>query len=542
MYESKYEGIERTTLSSVQNSHARCIQRVINRAIRRKEAQSCRWKGMKIHSRRRLLVLLLGSTLSFVCFDLYRKLRHQVYTQAAPQQNETLAHVTPRESVSDMKHSLASSNVSLVRILEEKHTLLFTFSELISHGTAQPSLPRPRCSDGIEDRTLQSYTRLSQYLKEEAHASGLVSSLKHYPRGIFVAALLHNSCSLASHFALELIKFALITGADQGRRIFISVLESGSTDCSRRVISLLKEILDTSNVPSNVRFGLPSYQVSGTRVDHLQMLRNEVLQDLYSSSTKYDEVVFLNDVYFCASDILKLLRHRTADIRCGLDMETLGNEPKFYDTWVARDISGNVFKKDFPFVSDPTSIEAVKHRLPFQVTCCWNGLAVLKADAFAKGVRFRRSILANECHASECEIICHDFAALGYPRVLVDPNVLVTYDAETFEALERSSGQVRREKYNSHYPSSLSAGTLKIFRDRPACSVCIPLDGSKGRDPDHKKSHTFNWLKHYQQNGVPVASAPNVTSLHNCPDTFARNCALSRGRRVEPVTWNASIC
>ena len=54
----------------------------------------------------------------------------------------------------------------------------------------------------------------------------------------------------------------------------------------------------------------------------------------------------------------------------------------------------------------------------------------MKTDAFIEGVRFRRSLTQDECHASECEIICHDFAAMGHPRVLVDPEVTVVYLVE----------------------------------------------------------------------------------------------------------------
>ena len=482
---------------------------------------------------RRKLSVLLATAISLGAVFLFRKSLRCSYSQAVAEPVDSPPLVTFKVSPPGPDRPTVGTEPSLAKILEEKLELLFTFSELISFGTGSPSLPRPRCQDGIEDSVLRNHTRLLQHLREITNLPGFVSPGNE--RRIFIAALLRNSCALASHFALEIIKFVHIAGADRSRPVFVSVLESGSTDCSKRVVRLLKEILDKSNVSNNIRFGISSQRGKGTRVDHLQMLRNEVLRDLYSSGREYDEVVFLNDVYFCASDILRLLRHRAADIKCGLDMETIGNEPQFYDTWVARDIAGELFSKRFPFVSELTSINAVKQKLPFQVTCCWNGLAVLKAAAFAKGVRFRRSVSADECHASECEIICHDFAALGYPRVLVDPNVFVAYDAQTFESLER-------EEYNLRPLLPYRGETLEVYRDRPACSVCIPLDGSKGRDPDHKKSHTFNWLQHYQKNGVPVATTTNVTSLHDCEDTFARSCALSRGKRVKPVIWNASAC
>ena len=425
--------------------------------------------------------------------------------------------------------------------LDEKYELLFTYSELISFGTDSPSLPKPLCFDGIDLSLTTNYTSLSRHLQNISKASDVVRSATAMSRGFYIAAILRNSCKLASHFALEIIKLVLMLGADGTKHIFVSVLESGSTDCSTRVVSLLKEILDLSRVPNNIRFGLPSRRGEGTRVDHLSKLRNEVLSDLYESEhDDFDEVIYLNDVYFCASDILRLLTHNSADIKCGLDMELIGNTPKFYDTWVARDLTGQPFSKDFPFVRDPVALEAIKQRLPFQVTSCWNGLVVLKARAFAKGVRIRRSLTSDECHASECEIICHDFAALGFPKVLLDPNVLVSYDSKTFEALEKVSGKVGRVDFNLRTVSRVP--TLEGYRDRPACSSCVPLDGSTGRDPDHSKTYSFNWLSFYQERGVPIVSNPRAISIHDCTDSFARSCTIPRGIRIDPVPWNASSC
>jgi len=493
-----------------------------------------------IRTSRKRKALLVSAVFVWLTFALILALRKR------QQSDVQLVNPIPKPSPSSNFGNLVDSKMRLKQLwgngLQEKYELLFTYSELISYGTDSPLLPRPRCSDGVEKLVLRNFSSLSRFQKKTAEVSDIVKLVTAQSRGFYVAALLRNSCELASHFALEIIKLVLILGANNRTRVFVSVLESGSTDCSKQVISLLNDILDMSNIPNNIRFGLQLHQSNGTRVDTLQSLRNEVLSDLYRSSNEYDEVIYLNDVYFCASDIFRLLRHTSADIKCGLDMETIRNKPKFYDTWVARDIAGVPFSKDYPFVSDPTSIKAIKQRSPFQVTCCWNGLAILKAEAFSKGGRFRRSITSDECHASECEIICHDFAALGFPRVLVDPNVLVSYDVKTFESLELVSGPVGREDINLRTVSPDKVATLAVFRDRPPCSVCIPLDGSKGRDPDHSKTYLFNWFSHYQLHGVPIASSPHVTSVHDCADTFAKSCALSKGKRVEPVLLNASVC
>ena len=466
----------------------------------------------------------------------------QAQRRVASTDQALTSSLVSRANVTTHKMSSSGDRKSLPSVgsLDEKFELLFTYSELISFGTDSPLLPRPLCLDGINVSLMRNYTSLSRYLEQLSKASHVVRSATAMSRGFYVAAILRNSCELASHFALEIIKLVLMLGADGSKHIFVSVLESGSTDCSSPMVSLLKEILDMSRVPNNIRFGLPSKRGKGTRVDHLSKLRNEVLSDLYASERDFDEVIYLNDVYFCASDILRLLTHNSADIKCGLDMELIGNTPKFYDTWVARDLTGQPFSKDFPFVRDPVALAAIKQRLPFQVTSCWNGLVVLKAHAFAKGVRIRRSLTSDECHASECEIVCHDFAALGFPKVLVDPNVLVSYNSKTFEALEKDSGKVGRVDFDLRTVSRVP--TLEGYRDRPACSSCVPLDGSTGRDPDHSKTYSFNWLSFYQERGVPIASNPRSISIHDCTDSFARSCTIPRGIRIDPLPWNASSC
>ena len=65
-----------------------------------------------------------------------------------------------------------------------------------------------------------------------------------------------------------------------------------------------------------------------------------------------------------------------------------------------------------------------RNRVPFQVLCCLNGLLTLCANAFTDlGARFRRSLDG------------HNFAALGYSKMLVDPRVTVTYTKAEYVAL-----------------------------------------------------------------------------------------------------------
>jgi alpha-1,3-mannosyltransferase len=156
------------------------------------------------------------------------------------------------------------------------------------------------------------------------------------------------------------------------------------------------------------------------------------MQALYTSPVHFDRVLFMNDVYFCEHDMLELLRQsmrHDADITCGLDMDAPYGFG-FYDTWVYRDLAGHMLTVKTQVLPDMSA----DYR-PFRALCCWNGAAVLNTDPFVKDtLRFRRS-MSDECSASECSLLCKDFIARGYDRVLVVPSVMLVYKAADLEML-----------------------------------------------------------------------------------------------------------
>ncbi len=169
---------------------------------------------------------------------------------------------------------------------------------------------------------------------------------------------------------------------------------------------------------------------------------------------RFDNVVFVNDVYFCAYEVLRLLLYN-ADLACGLDLflepypdkhpETaaLRKELTFYDLWVARDEEGQRFQWGPPFVrhvrgqaraGDGERRKEVEYEDAFPVFCCWNGLAVLDAKPFYRGLRFR-SVRPGEGVVSECTNVCTDLWVNGHRKVVVDPQIKLAYDEPTYERL-----------------------------------------------------------------------------------------------------------
>ncbi|KXZ52448.1 hypothetical protein GPECTOR_9g492 [Gonium pectorale] len=374
--------------------------------------------------------------------------------------------------------------------------------------------------------------------------------------GCFFAANLHNSRQLLPNLILQLL--ALLGSLGGGRdaaRCFVSIYESGSKDSTPALLSVLRRLLDLLGVPNRIvtggsisrqqhrqqdaeaqthRKARARRRPDGTeliggeaRIAFLAALRNAALEPLQQqnrtagSGRRFRRVVFLNDIYFCSYDVLRLLAYDSADMVCGLDFiksplwllaeherrevmaahlaaaaphplpaglagalsrlwlpykiwkKLYGKRPDlwpwsprllFYDIWVARDAGGGRLRNLPPYSLDAWTAPRLAAGLPTPVYCCWNGLAVLRADpllgkmaattpqAEAEDVRKLaqhslagpaagrngsraaqdplrfRSHRPTECAASECSMFCDDLHAAGYHRVMIDPNVRLSYD------------------------------------------------------------------------------------------------------------------
>ena len=73
-----------------------------------------------------------------------------------------------------------------------------------------------------------------------------------------------------------------------------------------------------------------------------------------------------------------------------------------------------------PYVREPFAEQRIWQGLPFPVSCCWNGMAVLSAAPFQNGTRFRADD-PEGCPSSECSLICDDFIRAGHTKMIADP-------------------------------------------------------------------------------------------------------------------------
>ena len=83
------------------------------------------------------------------------------------------------------------------------------------------------------------------------------------------------------------------------------------------------------------------------RIDFLSQMRNKVMKTMFERKEKFEKIFFMNDIFFCYEDVLKLLSVEEVDLISGIDILEiesyfLGWKKKrahiLYDTWVARDL------------------------------------------------------------------------------------------------------------------------------------------------------------------------------------------------------------
>ncbi|KAK0643238.1 cryptococcal mannosyltransferase 1-domain-containing protein [Cercophora newfieldiana] len=146
----------------------------------------------------------------------------------------------------------------------------------------------------------------------------------------------------------------------------------------------------------------------------------------------------------------------------------------FYDVWIARSLTGDIFfdvdptlgswqnaTNLFPF--DPVSRTRMRAGLPFQVFACWNGaIAFGAAPLFNHEVGFRWP-RKEECFQGEAQLWCKDLWLAGHGKIAVVPSV----------NLEYTDKRGRQTKVQKGYVSDFVQGT------RPP-----PEDDGQGRDDE----------------------------------------------------------
>lgn len=203
------------------------------------------------------------------------------------------------------------------------------------------------------------------------------------------------------------------------------------------------------------------------RIAYLAEVRNRALLPLEDAKTRFDRLLYLNDVMFNPIEAAQLLFSTNADAdgkaryrsACAVDFI---NAFKFYDTFATRDLDG--FSMGVPFFpwfpaigGDITLDDVLEESDAVRVRSCWGGMVAFDARFFQNwaGEADDLRTAGNESpanisapyrfraakdlwwDASECCLIHADIQSpdLSNPEIFMNPYVRVAYDSRTLSWL-----------------------------------------------------------------------------------------------------------
>jgi alpha-1,3-mannosyltransferase len=241
----------------------------------------------------------------------------------------------------------------------------------------------------------------------------------------------------------------------------LSIIEGPSKDGTGEVLEALRPGLDALTTTYYFKTSSISSK-DGDRIERLAELRNMALQPMLEDGNRYTAnttVVFLNDVAICMEDILELVHQReflAADMTCAMDWTYAGQDPTFYDVWVARGMNGDSFF-EIPadgnwnsawnlFWNDAATQSRFQAHRPFQVFSCWNGAVVFRAEPIIeKAIAFRAARKdAGECVQGEPQTFCKDMWFHGYGKIATIPTVNLEYSDEKGKKIKDAKGYTSR--------------------------------------------------------------------------------------------------
>ncbi|TVY37314.1 Alpha-1,3-mannosyltransferase [Lachnellula subtilissima] len=281
---------------------------------------------------------------------------------------------------------------------------------------------------------------------------------------IFIVSIQRNSeHMLRLYWNAALLSLVSFLGP---KNVFVSILESGSLDDTKGALGDLEEALNGLGVENSIVLGetmdeqieemkhVPSdregWIYTGRegfgdggwekrRIPHLAKLRNNAMEPLFLVKTRFDKVLWLNDVVFTNEDVATLLSTREGDYAAVCAMDFSSNADAYYDTFALRDSSGlKTSSIYYPYFLSRPSLQSLLSLQPVPVQSCWNGLVSFAAASFYTypQLKFRgiSDSLANEhLEGSECCLIHSDNHKLRDQKgVWMNPNVRVTYNASTY--------------------------------------------------------------------------------------------------------------
>jgi len=373
---------------------------------------------------------------------------------------------------------------------------ILLFSSAFPNIAAAERASRDRMLGNFGGKEIGFKARSSSLGQHTSAASRHSPSAKRSPANpisIYLAAAFHDNVHTLDSFERSCKELAELKSVS---RLHITVYESGSTDgTDAKLLEIKQRFHEHRKISTSFTLQGNITRNDRQRIEFLTDIRNELIIPLQSLRTRYDFVVFANDVFFSASDVMKLV-DVGGDLVCGMDFTHLSasadleqrliespsdykNEaaavklndgtqasldlPIFYDVWVARTLEGFPFRNLPPYVpqcegniktlhdfatgmpafsdwmAEANFLPMLNETKPNEVQpvqCCWNGLLAVRAEPFYRGLTFR-SNLPSECLSASENHMCTDLWHMGYKRAAVHNGVRLSYIDAVRDTLEK---------------------------------------------------------------------------------------------------------
>ncbi|EUC47118.1 glycosyltransferase family 69 protein [Bipolaris oryzae ATCC 44560] len=303
------------------------------------------------------------------------------------------------------------------------------------------TFPRLECPQP----NLERYNYLGRASEPTIHAQ-----LPRY----FFALDLHQCVDLLPRLIGSILETMLFLGPPN---CVLSIVEGRSDDGTLEVLDELRSNMQLLGIKYHLQSSDINPTAEGTdRIEALAELRNLALKDLVEHPEHYDKdttVIFSNDISLCMEDFLELIHQRKfqgADQTCAMDWTYVGDNPTFYDVWIARGMTGDLFFR-IPeddslgfawdlFWNDQKSKSRLSTWKPFQVFSCWNGVTAFTAKPIMeKKIKFRAHI-EGECFQGEPKLFAKDMWFHGYGKIAVVPSINVEYSDEASKKIKALKG------------------------------------------------------------------------------------------------------
>jgi hypothetical protein len=277
---------------------------------------------------------------------------------------------------------------------------------------------------------------------------------------VFISSTLYDQNGLLAggKWGQALLELVQLLGPDN---TFLSVYENDPDPLAREALdglgkklacntSLVYEHLSLDDLP---HINLPNGESAIKRMAFLSEVRNRALLPIqFSNATKFDKVLFINDVVFNPIDAAQLLfstnidssGYSQYDAACAMDFI---NPFKFYDTFATRDSEG--YSMGIPFYPWFTNAgkalsrqDVLDQKDAVRVQACWGGMVAFDAALFQtsqgskNGInlplhfRYEPDIFWD---ASECCLIHADLADQRTTErgIFANPFIRVAYESST---------------------------------------------------------------------------------------------------------------